>query len=140
MVAIELLDLPQHNNLELSRLDNVLLIRLHRPRALNALNTGLMAELSHTLDFADQDTAIRAVVMTGSEKSFAGILRPTAGSSIYGSIAGADIEEMAPKGFADCLKSNYLSIWEKMFRDFRKPIIAAVNGYAVRSAFFSRSS
>lgn len=47
-------------------------------------------------------------------------------------VAGADISEMAPKEFAECYKENYLEPWTSMFRSFKKPVIAAVNGFAVQ--------
>ena len=68
--------------------DGVVLIRLNRPEALNALNTRLMRELTAALDAAEADPAVRCIVLTGSEKAFA---------------AGADIKEMASKTYAEAL-------------------------------------
>lgn len=67
------LDLPKCRNLYLSKIEGVLVIKLNRPQALNALNTDLMTELSQTLDFVNRDDNCKAVVLTGDEKSFAGI-------------------------------------------------------------------
>jgi enoyl-CoA hydratase len=94
----------------------VQLIRLNRPQALNALNAQLMAELSAALDEAEHDAAIRCIVLTGSERAFA---------------AGADIKEMASKTYADVYGEDFITKnWEKASQ-IRKPIIAAVAGYAL---------
>ncbi len=74
-----------------------------------------MTELSTALDIFDQDTSINVVVLTGSEKAFA---------------AGADIKEMKDTTYADCIKGNFLNDWTRVAR-LQKPIIAAVNGYAL---------
>jgi len=95
--------------------DSVGLITLNRPKALNALCSPLMAELSTVLkDFQDDDD-VGAVVITGSTKAFA---------------AGADIVEMSTKTFAECYSTNFLSDWCDV-ASFRKPVIAAVNGFAL---------
>jgi enoyl-CoA hydratase len=94
---------------------NIGLITLNRPKALNALCDGLMSELSKVLDDFEQDAKISCVVLTGSEKSFA---------------AGADIKEMKDRNFKDIYKGNFLSHWNRV-SSFTKPIIAAVNGYAL---------
>ena len=92
------------------------LITLNRPKALNALNTALVRELGTVLDGFESDPAIRAAVLTGSDKAFA---------------AGADIKEMADKPFAEAYLQNFITDgWERVTQ-FRKPIIAAVAGYAL---------
>ncbi|KAJ3761816.1 ClpP/crotonase-like domain-containing protein [Lentinula raphanica] len=94
---------------------SVALITLNRPKALNALSTPLFLELNKALADADADQAIGAIVLTGSEKAFA---------------AGADIKEMKDKEFSDVYKNNFLANWGEMSR-LRKPVIAAVSGYAL---------
>lgn len=96
--------------------DSVLLIRLHRPDAMNALNAELLSELSEALRKADCNTKVRAIVLTGSEKAFA---------------AGADIKEMSQKTYADMVSADYLSAQATAITSTRKPIIAAVAGYAL---------
>jgi len=92
------------------------LITLNRPKALNALCTPLVRELGAALDVFEKDNAIRAVVLTGSEKAFA---------------AGADIKEMAEKTFIDAYIQDFITDgWERVTK-FRKPIIAAVAGFAL---------
>jgi enoyl-CoA hydratase len=92
------------------------LIRLNRPKALNALNDRLMDELGHALHAFDQDGAIACMILTGNEKAFA---------------AGADIGAMAQYTFADVYNGDYITRnWEQI-RRVRKPIIAAVAGYAL---------
>jgi len=91
------------------------LITLQRPQALNALNTELLGELSAELDGAEQDEAIRVVVLTGSRKAFA---------------AGADIKEMAERDLVGILDDPRQQHWQRIAR-FGKPLIAAVNGYAL---------
>jgi enoyl-CoA hydratase len=94
----------------------VTLIRLNRPEALNALNGQLMDELTATLDETEADPAVRCVVITGSDRAFA---------------AGADIKEMASKSYADVFTEDFITAnWERVTR-CRKPVIAAVAGYAL---------
>ncbi|WFD39977.1 enoyl-CoA hydratase [Malassezia japonica] len=95
--------------------EGVRLITLNRPKALNALNSQLFHELNDAAKQADEDAQINAIVITGSEKAFA---------------AGADIKEMKDKTFAEAYKSNFLGHWSQLTQ-VRKPIIAAVNGYAL---------
>lgn len=91
-------------------------IRLNRPKALNALNDQLMDELGHALQGFDADDDIGCIVLTGSEKAFA---------------AGADIGAMASYTYMDTFKGNYITRnWEQI-RLIRKPVIAAVAGYAL---------
>ena len=92
------------------------LIRLNRPKALNALNDQLMNELGEALLTFDADEQIGCIVVTGNEKAFA---------------AGADIAAMASYTFMDVYKGEYITRnWEQI-RRVRKPIIAAVAGYAL---------
>lgn len=95
---------------------NVALITLNRPKALNALSSPLMAELGQALLEADANAEIGCIVVTGSEKAFA---------------AGADIKEMQSKTFADAYGEDFISSgWETVLQ-VRKPVIAAVAGYAL---------
>lgn len=94
---------------------NVALITLNRPKALNALCNGLMMELNAVLRDIDQNDSIAAIVLTGSEKAFA---------------AGADIKEMQNNTYPKNIRTNFLSDWTNVTR-IQKPIIAAVNGYAL---------
>ncbi len=92
------------------------LVTLNRPKALNALNDGLIDELGAALDGFEADAGIGCIVITGSEKAFA---------------AGADIGAMAAWDFMDVYKANYISRnWDRIIR-CRKPIIAAVAGFAL---------
>ena len=93
----------------------VALITLNRPEALNALNDQLIAELGQAVDTFEADDAIGCIVITGSEKAFA---------------AGADIKEMQAKSYMDVYKANFISSWERVAK-CRKPVIAAVNGFAL---------
>ena len=94
----------------------VALIRLNRPDALNALCQALMDELTEALDKIETDDEIGCVVLTGSERAFA---------------AGADIKEMQPKSYMDVYKQDFITAnWERVTR-CRKPVIAAVAGYAL---------
>ncbi|MBP6503819.1 MAG: enoyl-CoA hydratase [Rhodoferax sp.] len=91
-------------------------ITLNRPKQLNALNDALMDELGAALKAFDADPAIGCMVVTGSEKAFA---------------AGADISAMAKYSFADVYKGDYITRnWEQI-RQIRKPVIAAVSGFAL---------
>jgi len=105
----------QFNNILVEKRGKVGLVTLNRPKALNALNNELMSELSTALRDLENDTSVGAIVLTGSEKAFA---------------AGADIKEMKDNTYADCVKSNFLNNWNTV-AELKKPIIAAVNGYAL---------
>jgi enoyl-CoA hydratase len=96
--------------------DHVALIRLNRPEALNALNTELLGELSQAVREADANDRVRCIVLTGSEKAFA---------------AGADIKEMAGKSFVEAFTEDLFTDASERFLRCRKPIIAAVSGYAL---------
>jgi enoyl-CoA hydratase len=95
---------------------DTLLVTLNRPKQLNALNDALMDQLGAALVAADADPGIGCIVVTGSEKAFA---------------AGADIGAMADYGYMDAYLGNYITRnWEQM-RSVRKPVIAAVAGFAL---------
>lgn len=96
--------------------DYVALIRLNRPDALNALNAKLMAELAAALTAADANDKVRCIVITGSDKAFA---------------AGADIREMAEQSFVDVFGGDFLVADVETALRVRKPVIAAVAGYAL---------
>ena len=105
-----------YQNILVETRDRVGLITLNRPKALNALNDALMDELGRALLAFDADEAIGAIVLTGSDKAFA---------------AGADIAAMADWSYMDVYKSEYLTRnWEHI-RRVRKPVIAAVRGFAL---------
>ena len=93
----------------------VTLVTLNRPRALNALNGQVLAELLAAMKALDADATQGCAVITGSDKAFA---------------AGADIKEMQAQGFADMYGSDFFAGWDAFTRT-RKPIIAAVAGYAL---------
>jgi len=92
------------------------LVTLNRPKALNALNDALMDELGAALVAFDQDEAVGCIVITGSERAFA---------------AGADIGMMAKYSYMDAYKSDYITRNWETIRRIRKPVIAAVAGYAL---------
>jgi enoyl-CoA hydratase len=92
------------------------LITLNRPKALNALNAELLSELTEALETWDRDDAIRCIVLTGSDRAFA---------------AGADIKEMAPQSYMDMFKSNFFAEANDRIAAVRKPILAAVAGWAL---------
>ncbi|GAB5389589.1 MAG: enoyl-CoA hydratase [Alphaproteobacteria bacterium] len=92
------------------------LLTLNRPKALNALSSTLVQEMGDALTQWDKDDAVRAIVITGSEKAFA---------------AGADIKEMASKNFSDVYAEDFITAEWETIRSIRKPVIAAVAGYAL---------
>ena len=96
--------------------DYVALIRLNRPEALNALNSRLVAELVHAIAEAGANDKVRCLVITGSEKAFA---------------AGADIKEMSTKTYVEVFTEDFFGPLNDAFRRARKPIIAAVSGFAL---------
>jgi enoyl-CoA hydratase len=104
-----------YDNILVETREKVGFIQLNRPKALNALNSSLLAELADALGEFDKNDRIGAIVITGSEKAFA---------------AGADIKEMQSLEFADAYLSDFFSGWEQVTR-LRKPLIAAVAGYAL---------
>ena len=103
-------------NIIVEKREAVGLITLNRPQALNALCNALVAELGQALDDMEADDAIGCVVLTGSEKAFA---------------AGADIKEMQSQSYMDAYLADFITTgWERV-TTCRKPIIAAVSGYAL---------
>ena len=93
----------------------IALIQLNRPNELNALNLQLMQELRETLKRLDQNKDVRVIILTGNEKAFA---------------AGADIKQMSDKSAIDMLMIDQFSTWDQI-KKTRKPIIAAVSGFAL---------
>jgi enoyl-CoA hydratase len=92
------------------------IIRLNRPKMLNALSFGVFREIAAAIDDLEADEKIGCIVVTGSEKAFA---------------AGADIKEMQPKGFVDMFSEDFASVGGDRLARCRKPTIAAVAGYAL---------
>ena len=106
----------KYENILFETQGRVALITLHRPKALNALCGLLMDELTDAIEKCDADPAIGCIVLTGSEKAFA---------------AGADIKEMQSKNYIDVLSEDFITTnWEAVAKA-RKPVIAAVAGYAL---------
>ena len=99
--------------------DGVALVRINRPKALNALNNQVMADIVAALTPLDDDPAVGCFVLTGNERAFA---------------AGADIKEMAPKSYTDVLQENMFAGWDD-FVALRTPKIAAVSGYALGGGY-----
>ena len=91
-------------------------ITLSRPKALNALNSDLLRELCEALEAWDADDAVHCIVVTGSERAFA---------------AGADIKEMQPRSYMEMFRTNFFADATDRIEAIRKPIIAAVAGYAL---------
>lgn len=107
---------PQYTNILVEKKEGgVGLITLNRPKALNALCDELIHELNDAARRFELDNEVGAIVLTGSKKAFA---------------AGADIKEMSTKTYMDTYKNNMFSAWDNLTK-IRKPIIAAVNGFAL---------
>lgn len=104
-----------YENILVETHERVGLIRLNRPKALNALNKALLMELMAALEAFDSDEGFGAMVITGSEKAFA---------------AGADIKEMAQSSAVDMLKSDFIPAFDRI-QGIKKPVIAAVSGWAL---------
>jgi enoyl-CoA hydratase len=107
--------LSDYETILVERRDAVTLVTLNRPQALNALNSQVLADLLAAFAAFDADPSQGCAVLTGSEKAFA---------------AGADIKEMSGQGFADMYGGNFFGGYER-FTQTRKPVIAAVAGYAL---------
>ncbi len=105
-----------YDMIEFTRDGSVAKIRLNRPKALNALCDAMMAEVAHALAELEQDDTIGCVILTGSDKAFA---------------AGADIKEMQDNKYLDIFKHDRFEANHCAIERFRKPIIAAVSGYAL---------
>ena len=95
--------------------DRVGVVTLNQPEALNALNAALISELNTALDAFEADDAVKAIVITGGDRAFA---------------AGADVKEMRDKDFAAVARNDFIAPWERITR-CRKPVVAAVAGYAL---------
>lgn len=104
-----------YETLLIEKRDEIGIVTLNRPKALNALNSTLGRELQHALAAFAADESVGAIIITGSEKAFA---------------AGADIKEMETVSFVDAYLGDFLGGWEGVART-RKPIIAAVSGFAL---------
>jgi len=102
-------------NIQIEARGRVGLIRLHRPRAMNALNQALMQELAEALQAMDANPEVGAIVICGDERAFA---------------AGADIKEMAGAGAIEMLLEDRISLWDRVAR-VSKPVIAAVSGWCL---------
>lgn len=105
-----------YDNIQVRTEGAVGIVTLHRPKQLNALNDALMDELGTALKAFDADSSIGCMIITGSEKTFA---------------AGADIGAMATYSFADVYKGDYITRNWELIRSIRKPVIAAVSGFAL---------
>ena len=104
-----------YNTLTFEQKGRVAVVTLNRPDSLNALNAEVMGELSSLAAEIDGDSEIAVTVLTGAGRAFA---------------AGADIKEMQPQSFSDIYLADYFAGWDR-FAASRKPIIAAVNGFAL---------
>ena len=105
----------EYELIKLSQEGAVALIQLNRPQVLNALNLQVMDEVMAALDQLEADETVRCVVITGNERAFA---------------AGADIKEMAGATTVDMLERDQFAKWDRI-RRFKKPLIAAVSGFAL---------
>jgi enoyl-CoA hydratase len=92
------------------------ILRLNRPKMLNALSFDVFKEIAAAVDDLEADDGVGCIVVTGNEKAFA---------------AGADIKEMQPKSFIDMFSSDFTEIGGDRVANCRKPTIAAVSGYAL---------
>lgn len=100
----------------LTRVDGrVGIVQFNRPKALNALNRGMMSEAMAALETFDRDEAIGCLILTGNERAFA---------------AGADIKEMAQASVVDMLHNPFIDYWDRL-RRISKPVIAAISGFAL---------
>ncbi|MDF2997025.1 MAG: Enoyl-CoA hydratase/isomerase [Xanthobacteraceae bacterium] len=104
-----------YDNIIVETNSRVGIVTLNRPKALNALNSALIAELNRALDGFEADSGIGCIVLAGSERAFA---------------AGADVKEMQPLAFPATYLDDFITSWERLSR-CRKPVIAAVAGYAL---------
>src|SRR5258708_32095223 len=109
-------EVPAYENIQTEGKGRVGIIRLNRPKALNALCADLVRELGEALDGFEADRSIGCMVLTGSDKAFA---------------AGADIKEMKDKSYQDVFMEDFITVGWEQVSEVRKPIIAAVAGYAL---------
>ncbi len=110
-----MMTLTKYKNVETSTDEQVGIVRLNRPQALNALSHELMAELVDALEAFDRDDQIRVIILTGSDRAFA---------------AGADIKEMADESTVSIMLKDQFATWDRV-KEIKKPIIAAVSGFAL---------
>ncbi len=104
-----------YTDIVVSKEEGYALLQFNRPEVMNAINIKLMTELVEALEAFDKDDTVRAIIMTGNEKSFA---------------AGADIKEMAGSSAIEMLLRDQFARWDRI-RKIKKPIIAAVSGFAL---------
>ena len=104
-----------YNTLLTEQKDNVALITLNRPKALNALCDELIAELNAATSEMDSDPTVKAIVITGSDRAFA---------------AGADITEMCERDYMEAYQTNMFEVWGQLAK-VQTPTIAAVRGFAL---------
>lgn len=107
--------MTSYETLTVEQRDRVVLVTINRPDQLNALNAAVMEELSACVADIDRDASAAVTVLTGAGRAFA---------------AGADIKEMQPQSFSDMYLADYFAGWDRLAA-CRKPIIAAVNGFAL---------
>ena len=107
--------MANYNTITFEHGNRVALVTLNRPESLNALNAETMAEIAVLFAEIDRNPEIAVTVLTGEGRAFA---------------AGADIKEMQPQGFSDMYMEDYFAGWDR-FAASRKPVIAAVNGFAL---------
>ena len=105
-----------YDDIELTREGAVAILQMDRPKALNALNLNMMKELADALSKLENDDSVSCVILTGSEKAFA---------------AGADIKDMAEDDYLGLYKNDRFEDYHMATERFRKPILAAVAGYAL---------
>ena len=107
--------MSNYSTITMERRGRIALVTLNRPDSLNALNQEVMSEVADVFARIDQDKEIAVSVLTGAGRAFA---------------AGADIKEMQPQSFSDMYLNDYFAGWDR-FAACRKPVIAAVNGFAL---------
>jgi enoyl-CoA hydratase len=107
--------MSSYENILIEEFNRVGLIKLNRPKALNALNSNLIAELMDALSTFDKNESIGTIIITGDERAFA---------------AGADIKEMADATAVDMLKRDHISMFDRI-QTIKKPVIAAVSGWCL---------
>lgn len=118
LYSIKFMSTVQYENIiaeKVGKNKNVGLVQLNRPKSLNALCDALVSDVAAAVQQFDQDSTVAAIVITGSEKAFA---------------AGADIKEMLNQTYAANVKTGLLEHWD-LISKAKKPVIAAVNGYAL---------
>jgi enoyl-CoA hydratase len=108
-------NLMTYENILVSQKEGVGVVQFNRPKERNALNSALMAETLAALEAFDADPAVGCLLVTGNERVFA---------------AGADIREMAGAGMVEMMRSPFIGYWDRL-RGLRKPLVAAVSGYAL---------